>query len=137
MRTKGFWYLATPYSAYPDGPEAAYIRACERAAALIAAGVTVFCPIAHSHPIARHGALPGGGAHDVWLAVDEPFLQAARGLIVAADMPGAYFSTGVTHEIGVMAQAGKPGVHWTSERTAEDIARIIGDLEARQERAAS
>jgi hypothetical protein len=39
---KGFFYLATPYSLYPQGHEAAWRDACALSARLIRAGLTVF-----------------------------------------------------------------------------------------------
>ena len=48
-----FWYLATPYSKFPGGLDAAYVEACKAQALLIKAGVPVFCPISHTHGPAR------------------------------------------------------------------------------------
>ena len=48
-----FWYLASPYSKYPEGTQAAFEMACWQAGLLIRAGVPVFSPIAHSHPHIR------------------------------------------------------------------------------------
>lgn len=50
-----FYYLATPYSRYAAGIEAAFQAASEQAAILVRHGIPVFCPIAHTHPIAIHG----------------------------------------------------------------------------------
>ncbi len=47
-----YWYLATPYSKYPGGPEPACHEACKAAAWLIRHDVRCYCPIAHTHPIA-------------------------------------------------------------------------------------
>lgn len=76
-----YWYLATPYSKYPGGIEEAFKVACRAAADLIRAGVRVYSPIAHTHPIAIHGEI-NPYAHEIWLPADEPFMRAARGLIV-------------------------------------------------------
>ena len=81
-----YWYLASPYSNYPDGREAAYQLALENTAILMRAGVPVFSPIVHNHPI--HLAAPGLGialpdTHEFWVeTVDRPMMQAAFGMIL-------------------------------------------------------
>lgn len=102
----GFWYLATPYSAHPLGPNAAYRQACEQAALLIKAGVSVFSPIAHSHQIAKVGGIDPF-SHEVWLPIDEPMMDAAIGMIQCR-LPGWNTSRGMDYEIDRFAGAGKP-----------------------------
>lgn len=77
----GFYYLATPYSKYPHGIEAAFRLAAENTAHLIRAGVPIYSPIAHTHPIAIHGGIDPLD-HSIWLPADEPLMRAAKGLIV-------------------------------------------------------
>lgn len=77
----GFYYLATPYSKYPDGLEAAFKIACEQAAILVRHGVKVYSPIAHTHPIAIYGGIDPL-SHAIWLPADRPFMDLAKGLIV-------------------------------------------------------
>lgn len=48
----GLVYLATPYSKYPRGIEAAFVDASRLAACLVRLGISVYSPIAHTHPIA-------------------------------------------------------------------------------------
>jgi hypothetical protein len=64
-----FWLLATPYTKYPHGQEAAFWLAVEHRGFLLRAGVPCFSPIVHSHPIAHHC---GFDVHDVpfWLLSD-------------------------------------------------------------------
>lgn len=76
-----FHYLASPYTAHPDGLEVAYREACEASALLVRAGIPVFCPIAHSHGIAVLGGIDPG-SHRIWLEADAPFMRAASGLII-------------------------------------------------------
>lgn len=99
-----FWYLATPYSKFPAGIEAAFVVACQAAALLIRAGVRVYSPIAHTHPIAVHGGIDPY-AHEIWLPADEPFMDAARGLIVlrAESWEKSY---GISKEIEHMQKLG-------------------------------
>lgn len=101
-----FWYVATPYTRYPHGVDAAYRMACLEAANLLRLGLPVFSPIAHTHGIAEAGALQDEPL-DYWLDVDGPFLRLAHGLIVVrAD--GWRDSAGVAREIAWFDACDKP-----------------------------
>lgn len=104
----GLWYLATPYAKYPMGKDTAATHAAKIAATLIKNDVAVFCPIAHGHLI----NLNGGPAdrHDVWLPLDEKFMQFCVGVIVAR-MPGYHYSTGVRYEIEWFTKAKRPIIY--------------------------
>lgn len=102
----GYWYLASPYTAHPGGIEAAYEAACRAAARLIAAGVPVFAPVAHSHPVATHGGLDPLD-HAIWLPADQPMMDGAGGLLVLT-LAGWDRSHGVRHEVDAIAGAGRP-----------------------------
>jgi hypothetical protein len=108
--TRGYFYLATPYSRYPHGLEAAFRGASRAAAKFVAAGVPVFSPIAHSHPIAKEGMLDLLDL-SMWLEADAPFMAAAIGLIVVK-MDGWEDSKGIAHEIEVFEKADKPVLFW-------------------------
>jgi hypothetical protein len=98
MLDKGkLYYLASPYSKYPDGMVAAFEDISCIAARLIGEGYKLFSPIAHSHPIALYGKLDQL-SHDLWLALDEAIMQKCDGIIVAK-MDGWETSYGVTWEI--------------------------------------
>ena len=99
-------YLATPYSKYKHGPDAAHREACENAAVLIGSGLRVFCPIAHSHPIAHHGRLPKMD-HDLWLGQDSSMMERCE-IIVICQMEGWQDSYGVEWEKNQFREAGKP-----------------------------
>ena len=99
-------YLATPYSKYPAGIEAAFADAAALAAALMVAGVNCYSPIAHTHPLAIHGKLDPLD-HSIWLPFDEVMMAKADTLIVA-HMEGWEFSYGMAHEVEVFTRAGKP-----------------------------
>jgi len=101
-----YWYLASPYSAHPRGIFRAAREACEAAAYLIARGVRLYCPIAHTHSIAICGGLDPGD-HDLWLPADRPFIDGACGLIVLM-LDGWDKSKGIEFERSCFAQAGKP-----------------------------
>jgi hypothetical protein len=104
-----YWYLATPYSKYPDGIEEAFMLACRAAADLIRAGVRVYSPIAHTHPVALHGVLDPYD-HKIWLPADAPFMHNACGLIVlrAESWDASY---GIAEEIKEFRRAGKPIIY--------------------------
>lgn len=102
----GYYYLATPYSKYPDGIEAAFEEACRATAWLTQHGVGVFCPIAHTHPVAKFGNIDPLD-HEVWLPADRPLMDGACGIIVCM-MPSWRESYGIRHEIEVFETAGKP-----------------------------
>lgn len=107
--TNTFWYLATPYSKYPAGIEEAFRLACRATADLIRAGIRVYSPIAHTHPVAIHGGIDPYD-HKIWLPADEPFMAAAGGLIVlkAESWEQSY---GIGEEIKAFARVGKPIIY--------------------------
>lgn len=106
-------YLASPYTArdadgLPDiaAMERRYVEACLVAGALIAAGFRLYCPIAHTHPIAVHCGMPLE-SHDLWLPADRPFLERCDELWIAM-MSGWQASYGVNHEAGFFRERGRP-----------------------------
>ena len=103
-----YYYLATPYSKYPGGLEAAFQMACRQAAILIKAKVPVYCPIAHTHPIAVQNDMDPFD-HGIWLPADTPMMLAASGLIIVK-APTWDLSYGIAEERKVFAAAGKPVV---------------------------
>lgn len=76
-----YWYLATPYSKYPHGIEAAFRIAVEARGLLVKAGVPCFSPIIHSHPVAVMCDMDPFD-HSIWLPSEEPILRGAFGLIM-------------------------------------------------------
>lgn len=106
-----FFYLATPYSRFKGGIEAAYRAACEQQALLIRAGIPTFCPISHTHGAAIHGRIDPLD-HKIWMPADEPFMHAARGLIFCM-LPSWEISYGMNVELATFQGAGKPVVWMT------------------------
>jgi hypothetical protein len=104
-------YLATPYTRYPGGHAAAFELACRSAATFLSAGIPVFSPIAHSHPIALFMTKEQVFDHDLWVKIDAPMLAACDSMIVVT-ADGWRESTGVKHEIAMFEKAGKPIVYW-------------------------
>lgn len=103
------WYLASPYTKFARGQEAAFSEAAEAAAKLMAAGLVVYSPIAHSHPVATYGGLTSVDALDgaFWLRQNEPMMQKMDGLIVLK-LPGWEESEGVQIEIDFFRRNKKP-----------------------------
>lgn len=108
-----YWYMATPYSKYPDGLDQAFELAARAAGELILRGVKVFSPISHTHPIAEFCELDPLD-HELWLSADHPFMSHAYGLIVIT-LTGWDESKGVLLEIEAFRKAGKPVVEVSPE----------------------
>jgi hypothetical protein len=107
MRPEQYWYLATPYSSYPNGRDAAYVAACQEAALLMEAGINVFSPISHTHGIAVHGVIDGHSDNGIWDRVDLPFVVGARGIIFCM-MMGWENSDGIRRELVAFKNMLKP-----------------------------
>lgn len=99
------FYLATPYSKYPGGIEAAFVEASKQAAFLKNHGIDVFAPIPHSHPIAIHGGLDAYD-YDLMLSWDKKFIDRCDALIICM-MPGWEQSYGVNWEHAEFMKQGK------------------------------
>jgi len=93
----GLVYLATPYSKYELGIEAAFKDACKLTADLQKVGLYVFSPIAHSHPIAVHGGLDPLD-YRIWAPWNEKFMLSSSCLLVGK-LAGWSQSVGVWAEI--------------------------------------
>ncbi len=98
-------YLASPYShESPAVEEERFHAVCARAAEMMRAGVHVFSPIAHAHPISHYG-LPGDWSY--WEAYDRAMLTRCDALTVLR-LPGWERSTGVQAEIQIARELGIP-----------------------------
>jgi len=115
----GYYYLASPYSKFATGIEQAWIDVCKQAAILIEAGIPVYSPIAHTHPIAVHGGIDPY-AHAIWLPADLPLMQGAKGLIICM-MQGWEESYGISEEIKEFEKAGKQIIFMTPGIVPEHI----------------
>ena len=99
-------YLATPYTKFPQGLSGAFVIAARLAARLLKAGVKVYSPICHAHPIAIHGGL-GPRDHALWIPFDE-LMMARCDILIVAHMDGWAQSKGIAHEVEFFTNAGKP-----------------------------
>ena len=114
-------YLAIPYSdPDPAVMESRFEAACRVAGAMMSAGLLVFSPICHTHPIAVRCELPRGW--EFWRRYDEQHIAAASAVHVAM-MDGWKESRGVTAEIEIAKQLGKPVVYQSADWELEK--RII------------
>ncbi len=115
----GYMYIATPYTNYMFGVEAAYADAMEVSAQLFAWGFPNFSPIVHCHAMAKRYKLPTDAAY--WKKYNEIMLDSACSLAVIT-MEGFNRSDGVAHEIEYAKTFAKPiawlGVNYSGERLA-------------------
>lgn len=103
------WYLASPYSKYANGIEAAFRDISEQAGWLANNGVFVFSPIAHTHPIATYGKLDHYD-YDLMLAWDKLMIDRCDGMLICM-LPGYDTSYGVAWEKEQFEKQGKPIVY--------------------------
>lgn len=114
----GFYYLCTPYSSHPRGQDAAHDEAVAASILCIKAGISVFCPIAHSHEMAKRGGI--GGGFETWQEFDKAMIRASRGVIVV-EMDGWRESTGIKAEIDYAKRLDKPVLFMPPEGPAPRI----------------
>lgn len=99
-------YLAGPYSHKDQDYRVYRFKSLNMIAAwLIHNGNIVFSPISHTHPIATQCDLPLGW--EFWDAFDQAFIEWAD-VVVVAMLPGWEDSVGVTAEISIAKELGKP-----------------------------
>lgn len=98
-------YLASAYS-HPDAAvrTTRYRAACWAAATMMRAGLLVFSPIAHSHPLTEYG-LPGGW--EFWRAFDERMINSCDEVRVLM-LDGWQESRGISEEVKIAHRLGKP-----------------------------
>ena len=99
-------YLATPYSKYPGGPKGAFVEAAKLAARLMLAGIKVYSPITHTHPLAVYGGIDPLD-HSIWLPFDEAMMNLC-GILIVAHMETWENSKGIAYEIKFFEVAEKP-----------------------------
>lgn len=99
-------YLGTPYTNFPGGIDKAFRQASRIAAHLSLAGLTIFCPIAHGHALAKASGLdPKNPA--VFERINKSILHIANVLIVA-QMDGWRNSEGLRDEIAHFERHHRP-----------------------------
>jgi hypothetical protein len=106
-------YVGSPYSKYPGGIEHAFKDICVIMANLVRHGIKAYSPIAHTHPIAKHGHIDPLN-HDVWLTFDKAIMEKC-GAILVAKMETWEVSYGVNQEIVFFRNRGRPIYYLTPE----------------------
>lgn len=110
----GLTYIASPYTAFTGAREwprdvqlqVAFKLVCEAAAKFVKAGIPIFCPIAHSHPIALYGKVDPE-SHDIWIEQDKAVLSVCKRLVIIP-MPGWRTSKGIAMELEIAKGLGIP-----------------------------
>ena len=107
-------YLASPYSD-PDWrlERTRFYAVCDAAVKMVAAGLRVYSPIAHTHPIAERAglrgiALPKG--YEFWREFDERMIRACDELWVLK-LEGWEKSQGTLKELAFAHKLGKACAH--------------------------
>ena len=112
-------YLSSPYSS-----EDAALRqwrfeaACKATAEMLRAGLIVWSPVVHSHPLTLYG-LPSDW--QFWQSYDRAYLEACSALTVLT-LDGWRESEGVANEIKMANELGIP--FWTIEPERFGIASV-------------
>jgi hypothetical protein len=123
---KSLVYQASPYS-HPDPAvrEARFQEVCRAAAHLMRAGLHVFSPIAHTHPISLAGKLPGDWEY--WKSYDEAVLSTCLTLAVLK-LDGWEQSKGVQGEVEI-ARTLKLATYYAGPAAAnlDLLAKLIRD----------
>lgn len=99
-------YLATPYTKFDDGLDAAFEVAAQIGARLLKSGVFVYAPIVHLHPMARHGRLDPLDL-SLWYPHNAEMMKRCDTLIVAL-MPTWEKSAGMALEVEYFRREGRP-----------------------------
>lgn len=100
----GLIYLASPYnSSFPFVRERRFQDVCSVAATLMSRGVHLFCPIAHTHPIAQKDNLSPGWKY--WQEFDRLMLSHCSALWIVM-LDGWKESEGIKGEIQIAKEMG-------------------------------
>lgn len=107
LKQFGMVYVATPFTLYEPGLEAAFVDACKLMGGFLNAGVVnALSPIVEAYPISLHG-----GIDPLDMAIWGPFCAARMrksGALVVGMLDGWEKSNGTRHELETFAEAQKP-----------------------------
>ena len=99
-------YLASVYTLYADGLDAAFEAAARIGARLLRSGIFVYSPIVHLHSMARFGRLD---PLDLTLFYPHNTVMMARcDTLIVARMEGWTKSSGIAGEVEFFTKADKP-----------------------------
>ena len=106
MTDRPLVYLASTYShSDPAVVQKRFEQVSKKASDLMKEGVMVFSPIAHCHPMAMYGSLPGNW--EFWEKFDRAYLSCCHKVIVLK-LEGWEQSKGVQAEIKIALEMGLP-----------------------------
>lgn len=103
--TSGYWYIASPYSKYHAGIDAAHDAIAFEVALLMKEGIAAYCPILHCHNLAKLHSLPTDAGF--WQAFNHTMIEHSCGIIVVM-LAGWRESSGVEDEITLAFNLSKP-----------------------------
>lgn len=141
-------YLASPYTNFEGGHFAAWCDAATVAGKLVAAGIPLYCPIAHSHPMVVYADLDPCDL-SIWNPLNDQFMPFCKALIVV-HLDGWDQSEGIKREVAYFEKIRRPiydcdpvtltltrrqaqrpprqrADDWTDEQIAADRANWLGD----------
>jgi len=106
-------YLASPYTSTSLAEQQYRFEAvCRHASQWMRRGLYVYSPIAHTHPIALRGGLPGDWSY--WERFDRWFIERCD-LVAVLMLPGWEGSEGVQAAIRMARELHKPVIYLTPE----------------------
>ncbi len=110
-------YVATAYTLYPAGRDAAAAEAERVTSELMLEGVPAYSPIAHSHAVAKRNPDIPINDPEFWYLQNLPRMKAADAMVLV-EMLGWENSVGIAMELEYFRDAGKP-VHRLNPSTME------------------
>lgn len=109
---EGYWYLASPFTKYPDGHEAAWLEISRIRGELLNMGIYSYSPIAESWGAVKQLKLPTD--HKFWSGDNLSKMRPATGIIIAM-MDSWTESDGLKGEMEWFKKEQKPFV-WLTPR---------------------
>lgn len=106
LRKFNLIYLASPYTLYAKGLNAAFEDVTELAGKLVKLGLGIFAPITYGHPLTTHGSV-NAVDENIWYPLNDVFLHKSDCLLVAR-LTGHQSSKGIQREIRYFEMVGKP-----------------------------
>lgn len=107
LQKYGLIYLATPYTKYPNGHDAASDVAASITAVLLEIGLrNVFATIPYGHNIEKGGTFKRNDL-SIWVPLNAAFIKKCDALVVAM-MASWAESVGIYEEIKLFTTQGKP-----------------------------
>ncbi len=117
-------YLASPYTiSCPKVRKIRFELVCRYAAKLMASGLHVHSPIAHTHPIAEAGELPKGW--DYWETQDRWYVERCDEVWVLM-LPGWEESKGIAAEVEIAIALGKPVKYVSPDSASRNGGEVVG-----------